>query len=442
MTEELHGDVPPQNIPAEASTLGAMMLDPRAIDKVTEVVSGPDFYRPAHEAIFEAILTAQRAGDRPDMLVVAKHLGAELHRVGGAPYLHTLVTNTPDTVNAAYYAGLVREKAILRRLAEAGAGIRQRATDEGASAEAAAEECRRLVDEAAAGLGFQLGGMTAAALLNETIESLEGEIDPGLTTGWDDLDEVVNGLRPGQLIVIGARPSVGKSVIAANIAAHAAKAGVGVHFASLEMTRREVMNRMLSATATVDLARLMNHKLEEDDWHRIAIRAAEVGGWPLWVDETENQSVLQIRARARTTSRRLPLGLVVVDYLQLMAARDYRVNREQQVGEMSQGLKSLAKELHVPVVVLAQVNRGPADRHDQRPRMSDLRESGRIEADADIVLLLHRQDLVDRESATGELEVHVAKNRNGRAGATAVLYFQGHYSRAVARQWTPTGGVG
>jgi len=431
-------DTPPNDVAAEASVLGAMMLDARVIDEVTEVVTGQDFYRPAHESIFEAILDARRHGDRPDMLVVAARLGAELHRMGGAAYLHTVVTNTPVTANAAFYARRVADMALKRRLADAGTKIRQQAYSDEIDAATAAEDARRTVDEAAQAQVAAEAGVGAAELLEETIEALERAADEGLSTGWSDLDEHVNGLRPGQLWLIGARPSVGKSVIAANLAAAVCKTGIGVHFASLEMTRAEVMNRILSAQASVALDRLMAHRLDDSDWDRIAQRAAEVGAWPLWVDETESQSLLHLRSRARTTSRRTRLGLVIVDYLQLMSPRDRRVNREQQVGELSEGLKSMAKELAVPVVALAQLNRGPMERHDKRPLISDLRESGRLEADADGVLLLHRQDLVDRDSMTGELEVHVAKNRNGRAGATVTLMFQGHYSRAVQRAWSPS----
>lgn len=433
-------DTPPQDNAAEMCVLGALMLDHQRIDEVSEILTPRDFYRPIHEQIYAAILAAHAAGERPDAVVTGTRLGAELARVGGAPYLHTLTANVPVTANADWYAAKVAETAVLRRLQDAGRSIIQHAGASGASAAAALEDARRIVDEAASaeasGIGTGIG-----PLLNSTLDSLDGGVDPGIATGWPDLDDKVNGLRAGQLAIIGARPSVGKSVIAANLTATACKAGVGVHFASLEMTKGEVMKRFLSAHATVDLGRLMAQRLDEADWDRIAKKSGDLNDWPLWVDDTESQTLMQLRARARTTARRLPLGMVVVDYLQLMAPRDRRAPREQQVGELSEGLKALAKELKVPVVALAQVNRGPADRHDKRPMMSDLRESGRIEADADHVWLLHRPDLVERDSATGELEVQVAKNRNGAAGATIKLAFQGHYSRAVSSAWSPSAGA-
>ena len=433
---------PPQNLEAERAVLGAMLTSQHVIDDVTPILAGGDFYRPAHEAIWDAIVAVHRSGDRPDPVLVSKALGPELAKIGGPMYLADLISveSAPVPSSAVHYANLVLDAAIARRLVDAAIGIRQRA-ESTEDIRATAEDARRMIDEAASQASNVATGIGAADLLNETINALDDDHDPGLSTGWADLDHYVNGLRPGQLAIVGARPSVGKSVIAANLAAHACKVGVGVHFASLEMTRREVMQRMLSAHATVDLGRLMNHKLDDGDWARLGKKSPDVSSWPLWVDEAQSQSLLQLRARARTTARRLPLGLIVVDYLQLMAPRDRRVPREQQVGEISEGLKGLAKELHVPVVALAQVNRGSADRTDKRPLMSDLRESGRIEADADHVWLLHRQDLVDPKSTTGELEVQVAKNRNGVAGSTVLLSFQGHYSRAVSRAWTPTGAI-
>lgn len=434
---------PPQDNAAEMSVLGAMMMTDRVIDDVATILSGRDFYRPAHEEIFDAILAVHRGGDRPDPILVSKKLGARAVPIGGAVYLHTMTANVPVAASATYYAEIVLERAIARRLQDAGSKIQQLAHSD--DIRWAAEEARRIVDEAAAQTANADVGMDAASLLAETVDVLDRGEDPGIPTGWADLDDKVNGLRPGQLAIIGATPGMGKSVLAANIAASACKGGIGVHFSSLEMTRREVMLRLLSAHATVDLSVLMNHRLDESDWSRIRKRYDDINAWPLWVDDTASQSLLQVRARARTTARRKPLGMVIVDYLQLMAPRDRRVPREQQVGELSEGLKGLAKELHVPVVALAQLNRGPSGRQDKRPAMSDLRESGRIEADADHVWLLHRPDLVERDSTTGELEVFVAKNRNGQAGATIRLMFQGHYSRAVSRAsdaaWSPSAGA-
>lgn len=436
---------PPHNPAAEMAVLGAILQSPQLIDDLTDTIDGYDFYRPAHEAVWDAAVRLHQRGQRPDIITVNREMGAEADKWGGLAFLHSLTTVEvcPVPAQAPHHAAEVRDRAISRRLIEAGAKIRQIAED-ATDAQTAAEECRRVVDEAAASaINSTDTGIAASDLVTQTLDAMEGDTDPGIETGWPDLDDKVNGLRPGQLIIVGARPSVGKSVIAANLAAHACKNGVGVHFASLEMTRREVMQRVMAAHATVNLGRLINHQLSEADWSALAAKSSDVMGWPLWIDDTPSQSLLQLRARSRTTARRRPLGMIVVDYLQLMSPRDRRVPREQQVGELSEGLKGLAKEMEVPVVALAQVNRGSADRNDKKPLMSDLRESGRIEADADHVWLLHRQDLVDPTSTTGELDVIVAKNRNGEAGSTIHLAFQGHYSRAVsmARSWTPTGAI-
>lgn len=427
MSDEAHCD-----IPAERAVLGAMMTAPNVIDEVCDLITRDDIYQPRHQHIWDAILTVNGRGNRPDVLTVAQAIPpVEFSKMGPA-YLAelTAVETVPSPAQAPAYARMVAAKALARRLTLATVRIRQR-IESAEDMQAAAEDARRDIDEAVAGSVTTETGVGARLLLEHTLDALQSPDDPGLTTPWADLDEHVNGLRPGQLCIIGARPSVGKSVLAANLASHVCRNGVGVHFASLEMTRDEVMKRMLSAQATVDLGRLLNHQLDERDWSAVGRHSSVISDWPLWVDDTESQTLMQVRARARNTGRRHPLGMVIVDYLQLMAPRDRRVPREQQVGELSEGLKSLAKELRVPVVALAQVNRGPMDRQDKRPQMSDLRESGRIEADADHVWLLHRPDLVDG-TATGELEVAVAKNRNGRNGNVIRLAFQGHYSRATS----------
>lgn len=425
---------------AERALLGSILTG-APIDDVAGELDGGDFYQPRHGTIWEACVDVARQGRRPDLPTVTGVIGKQVDPMYLAEL--TSVDSAPTPAQASYYAEIVSRESLRRRLIAATIRIRQE-TEGADDVRSAAENARREIDEAASRGVDEDAGVSVGRLLDDTLDALEKEPEGGLDTGWLDLDHDVNGLRPGQLVIVGARPSVGKSVIAGNLAAHVCGQGVGVHFASLEMTRREVMNRMLSSVANVDLAKLMAHKLSEDDWSRVNRRYPTVREWPLWVDDTAQQSLLQIRARARTTKKRIGLGLLIVDYLQLMAPRDRRVPREQQVGELSEGLKNLAKELECPVVALAQLNRGSAERQDKRPILSDLRESGRIEADADHAWLLHRQDVVDPESTTGELEVIVAKNRNGPSGKTVKLAFQGRYARAVsaAHEWTPTKAIG
>lgn len=423
---------------AERAVLGSMLYAPSIIPDVAEVVDAGDFYLPAHEAVFSALVDLASRGEPTDPVAVQNWLrqGSDPAAQAGADHIAELATGTVPGAGT-YHAQIVHDRARERRLlAACQQGIQR--TRSGGQTDEVVADVLRYIDEAARTKATSDVGKSAADLVAEQVDALSSEREPGITTGWGDLDGYVNGLRPGQLIIVGARPSMGKSVIAANLTAHACANGIGVHFASLEMTRGEVMNRLLSSESSTDLGRLEAHRLTEKDWDRIAPKADTIRRWPLWVDDTESQSLAQLRARARRTARKVNLGLIVVDYLQLMAPRDRRVPREQQVGELSEGLKAMAKELRVPVVALAQLNRAAMDRQDKRPAMSDLRESGRIEADADGIWLLHRQDMVDPKSASGEMEVLIAKNRNGVAGATVTLQFQGHYSRAVSQAWSPS----
>lgn len=416
------------NAEAERAVLGAALQAAYVIDEIAELITPDDFSQPRHAEIWEAICDIHASRGTPDPILVGERV---TDRSIDAGYLIglTALEAIPHPAQGPYYAELVRDAAIARRVAHA-ATLIQRRVAEATEADSIGEDARRLIDQALAGTQVTDTGVSVSKLLEEALDGLEQGHDPGLSTGWPDLDDPVNGLRPGQLVVIGARPSVGKSVIAANVAAAACRAGVSVHFASLEMPRDELMYRMLAARATVELTRLLNKSVTDADWNKISPYVAEINQWPLWIDDQSGQTLAQLKARAKRTQRRQGLGLVVVDYLQLMAPRDRRVPREQQVGELSEGLKGMAKELGVPVIALAQVNRGSAGREDKRPVMSDLRESGRIEADADHVWLLHREDLVSK-TTTGEIEIIIAKNRNGINGRTVNLSFQGHYSRAV-----------
>lgn len=412
----------------EVMLLAALLSGHPAATEALEVLTTRDFYQPRHAAIFDACNLAHATGQRIDPATIDLPAKAR-------PYIVEILTSPGEPMYATKYADRIVEAAQRRRIVEASIKLRQLAETPGEIA-TLAEDARAVVDDATKTAANTDTGMDASELVMLALDALETDAETNaVTSPWVDLDEVTHGLRPGQLAIVGARPSVGKSVIAANIAAGACKAGLGVHFASLEMTKTEVMNRLLAAEAKVDLGRLMKRTLTDQDWQQLGDKAGLIGGWHLRVDDQGSQTLAQIRARARSTSRRFPLSLIVVDYLQLMAPRDRRASREQQVGENSEGLKALAKELEVPVLALAQVNRESARSSDKRPQMADLRESGRIEADADHVWLLHREDLVDRDSMTGALEIHVAKNRNGPSGRTVELNFLGQYSAATSRTW-------
>jgi replicative DNA helicase len=566
---------PPQDHVAEQSVLGAMLLSKDAIADVVETLRGHDFYRPAHETIYDAVLELYGRGEPADAVTVVAHLQrqGDLARVGGAPYLHTLVAGVPIAANAGYYAEIVREKAILRRLVDAGTRIAQW----GYSGEGEVDD---MVDRAQAEVYGVTDKRTSEdyAPLSEIMEGALDEIEAisnrdggmvGVPTGFADLDELTNGLHPGQMVILAARPAMGKAlaldtplptpagwttmgeirvgdtllgadgsptrVVAATEVMHdrecyevcfsdgtaivadaqhqwaAGLAGrsetsisttehwakltadgatpwvdatrtmtqirrtasvpvrcvevdasdhlylagptkipthnstLGLDLArsasikhgmtsvifSLEMSRNEITMRLLSAEARIALNAMRNGHMNDDDWSRLARKMGEVSSAPLFIDDSPNMTMMEIRAKARRLKQRHDLRLIVVDYLQLMQSGKRVESRQLEVSEFSRQLKLLAKELEVPVVAIAQLNRGAEQRTDKRPMLSDLRESGSLEQDADLVVLIHREDAYERESTRpGEADLIVAKHRNGPT-ANVVVAFQGHYSRFV-----------
>ncbi|SFG76912.1 replicative DNA helicase [Actinopolymorpha cephalotaxi] len=430
--------MPPQDLAAEQCVLGSMLLSKDAIADVVEEIRGPDFYRPAHEMVYEAVLDLYGRGEPADAVTVAAELQrkGELPRIGGAPYLHTLIASVPSAANAGYYAVIVREKAILRRLVEAGTKI----TQIGYAGDGDVDD---VVDRAQAEIYSVTDKRSSEdyAVLGEIMESALDEIEAigsrggqmvGVPTGFTDLDALTNGLHPGQLIVVAARPGVGKSALALDFArAASVKHGLASVIFSLEMSRTEITMRLLSAEARVPLHHMRQGSMSDDDWARMARRMGEVSGAPLFIDDSPNMTLMEIRAKCRRLRQRNDLRLIVLDYIQLMTSGKRVESRQVEVAEFSRNLKLLAKELGVPVVALSQLNRGPEQRTDKRPMLSDLRESGSIEQDADMVILLHREDAYERESSRpGEADFIVAKHRNGPT-ANITVAFQGHYSRFV-----------
>ena len=429
---------PPQDLEAEQSVLGGMLLSKDAIADVVETVRGADFYKPAHQTIYESILDLYGRGEPADAITVSAELGkrGELGRVGGAPYLHTLISSVPTAANAGYYARIVSERAIMRRLVEAGTRITQMGySDTG--------EVDEVVDRAQAEI-YQVTERRTSEDYAPLAEIMEGTLDEieaigsrggtmvGVPTGFTDLDGLTNGLHPGQLVVVAARPGLGKSTLALDFARAASiKHGLTSVIFSLEMTRNEITMRLLSAEARVGLHHMRTGSLGDDDWTKLARKMSEVASAPLFIDDSPNMTMMEIRAKCRRLKQRHDLKLVVVDYLQLMSSGKRVESRQQEVAEFSRALKLLAKELEVPVVSLSQLNRCPEQRTDKKPMLADLRESGSIEQDADLVMLLHREDAYERESPrAGEADFIVAKHRNGPT-ATITVAFQGHYSRFV-----------
>ncbi|KOX08912.1 helicase DnaB [Nocardiopsis sp. NRRL B-16309] len=429
---------PPHDIQAEQSVLGGMLLSKDAITQVVEIIRSADFYRPAHQIIYDSVVDLFSRGEPVDAISVNAELTkrGEAARVGGAPYLHTLTEAIPTAANAGYYAKIVSDRAVLRRLVEVGTRIAQ-------IGYAGDGEVDDLVDHAQAEIYkvaekrtgedyVVLGDIMPGALDEiEAIGAHDGTLT-GVPTGFADFDALTNGLHPGQMVIIAARPAVGKSTLALDFARAASiKNEMTSVFFSLEMGRNEIVMRLLSAEARVPLHTMRSGLMTDEDWARLARRMGEVASAPLFIDDSPNMSMMEIRAKCRRLKQQHDLKLVIVDYLQLMSSPGRVESRQQEVSEMSRSLKLLAKELEVPVVALSQLNRGPEQRTDKRPQVSDLRESGSIEQDADMVILLYREDVHDKESPrAGEADIIVAKHRNGPT-ADVTVAFQGHYSRFV-----------
>ncbi|MFJ3283306.1 replicative DNA helicase [Streptomyces halstedii] len=432
--------LPPQDLDAEQSVLGGMLLSKDALEDVVAgaKLKGRDFYRPAHEMVFTAILGLYAKGEPADPITTAAELAKTgmLPKAGGATYLHTLVQAVPTAANAEYYAEIVKERAVRRRLVEAGTRITQLGYTDGELAEdlnAAGAELFQVADENADEDYAPVGDT-----LEEDIDWIEeigrrGGALTGLPTGFMDLDSLLTGFHPEQFIVVAGRPAMGKSTLAMDfIRACSIESSIPTAFFSLEMGRREINYRLLSATGKVALHHIRTGQMTEEDWARLAVAQTKVKQAPIHLDASPNLTLMDIRAKARRMAQRHDIKMIVIDYLQLMQSGGRSPeSRQQEVSEISRGLKLLAKELHLPVIALSQLNRGPEQRTDKKPVVSDLRESGSIEQDADIVMLLHREDAYEKESPrAGEADIIVAKHRNGPT-ATVTTAFQGHYSRFV-----------
>jgi len=426
---------PPHDLLSEQSTLGGMLLSKDAVADVVEGLRGNDFYIPKHEVIFEAILTLYSHGEPTDVIAVTDELmkAGDLQRAGGVDYLHSLTSIVPTAANAGYYASIVQERALLRRLVDAGTRIVQMGFDgEG--------EATELVNQAQAEVYAVTGqensedyvpleiAIGAAVEEIEMAKGRDGEMT-GVPTGFKELDDLTNGLHAGQMIVVAARPAMGKSTLALDFArASAIKHNQPAIFFSLEMGKTEIAMRLLSAEGQIPLQKLRKGDLDSRDWTTLASTRGRINDAPLYVDDSPNMTLVEIRAKCRRLKQRVGLRMIIIDYLQLMTSGKRVESRQQEVSEFSRALKLMAKELQVPVIALSQLNRGSEQRQDKRPMVSDLRESGSIEQDADMVILLHRDEVYDKQSRPGEADLIVAKHRNGPTADIPVA-FQGHYSR-------------
>lgn len=428
---------PPQDVLAEQCVLGGMLMSKDAVGDASEIVKGIDFYRPAHEMIFEAIIDLFGRGEPADPITVADELSKRgtLGKVGGHIYLHELMSTVSIASNVGYYAEIVKEKAVLRRLVEASTKIAQLSYAGAGDVKGIVDQAQQLVFGVAEGKtssDYEPLSNLMEGVLDE-IEALDRDgILAGVPTGFTDLDALTNGLHAGQMVIIAARPGMGKSTLGLDFARAAAiRNQLCTAFFSLEMTKSEIVMRLLSAEAQVPLNLIRNGHLKDEDWVRIANKSSEVSSAPLFLDDSPNLTMMEIRAKARRLKQRHDLKLVVIDYMQLMSSGKRVESRQLEVSEFSRQIKLLAKELEVPVVALSQLNRGPEQRTDKKPMLADLRESGSLEQDADVVILLHRDDMYKESSERqGEADFIVAKHRNGQT-KTVRTAFQGHYSRFV-----------
>ncbi|HEY8450532.1 MAG TPA: replicative DNA helicase [Bacillota bacterium] len=417
--------VPPQNIEAEQSVLGAMLLDREAAHKVLERLEPDDFYREAHRTIYRAMAELIDQGEAVDTITLTERLRSrkELDQVGGIAYVTALANAVPTAANVEYYARIVEEKSLLRRLITA-------ATDIAREAFEGEENVGTLIDRAEQRI-FQIaqGRHTRSHaslrdVLVQTFEQLErlsarkGEVI-GVPTGFKKLDEMTTGLHPSELIILAARPSMGKTTLSLNISLHAAKQGIPVAFFSLEMAREQLALRLLAAEASVNMQRLRTGYVGEEDWSRLTRAASRLTEAPFFIDDTPNISIMELRARARRLKAEHDIGFIVIDYLQLMHTRGRFENRQQEISEISRSLKALARELQVPVLALSQLSRAVEQRQDRKPQLSDLRESGAIEQDADVVLFLWDNPELKE---TLLVEAIIAKQRNGPTGSIQLVF--------------------
>ena len=436
--------LPPHSVEAEQSVLGGLMLEASALDKISDLMTADDFYRQEHRLIFNQIVRLNELSKPVDVITVAESLeiAGDLERVGGLPYLGSLAQNVPSAANIRRYGEIVRERSIMRRLAEVGSDIASSAYNPtGRDAAQLLDEAESKVFEIAeAGSKGKQGFVSMPPLLSQVVERIEtlyARDNPsditGTATGFTDLDRMTSGLQPGDLVIVAGRPSMGKTALAINIAENVALDGkLPVAIFSMEMGASQLAMRMLGSVGKLNQHDLRTGRLQDDDWGRLTHALGRLNDAPIHIDESAALSALDLRARSRRLHRQNNgLGLIVVDYLQLMSSNVGKAseNRATEISEMSRSLKALAKELNVPVMALSQLNRSLEQRPNKRPVMSDLRESGAIEQDADLILFIYRDEVYNSDSPDkGKAEIIIGKQRNGPIGKIE-LAFRGEYTR-------------
>ncbi|MCG8499291.1 MAG: replicative DNA helicase [Firmicutes bacterium] len=430
------GRIPPHNIEAEQSVLGAMLIDKTSIATATEIIKGEDFYRDDHKEIFEAMLDLFDKGEPVDLITLTEQLKLRdtLEAVGGVEYLANIATAVPTTANIKYYATIVEEKSLLRRLIKASTDIANLGYEANEEVSSIMEQAEKKIFDILQNRDTE-GFSPIRDILIQNFDKLEelyknrGKVI-GVPTGFIDLDKKTAGLHPSDLILVAARPAMGKTSFVLNIAQYAAVHGnVPVAIFSLEMSKEQLINRMLWSEALVDSQRMRTGELEDEDWPKLARVIGPLSEAPIYIDDTPGITAIEIRAKCRRLKLEKNLGLVIIDYLQLMESRGRTESRQQEISAISRSLKILAKELDVPVITLSQLSRAPEARSDHRPILSDLRESGAIEQDADIVMFLYRDEYYNPDSEKKNIaECIIAKHRNGSTG-TVELQWVGQFTK-------------
>ncbi|HSE87652.1 MAG TPA: replicative DNA helicase [Candidatus Binatia bacterium] len=414
--------VPPQNLEAESSVLGGILLENDAVNLVLELLRPEDFYRESHRKIFRAMIELTDRSEPVDLITLSECLKSrgELDAVGGSAYLASLADFVPTAANISYYARIVREKAILRSLITTATEIATRGYEEQGNVEEFLDTAEKVIFDISE-KKIKASFVAVGDMIKDTLKTVERlyerkEMVTGVPTGYEDLDKLTAGLQPSDLVIVAGRPSMGKTAFSLNIAANAAFAGVGVAVFSLEMAKEQLVLRMLCSEARVNNSKVRSGYLAERDFPKLANAAGRLHEALIYIDDTPAISILELRAKARrlVRDRTKKVGLIVIDYLQLMRGMGGASNREQEISEISRSLKALAKELAVPVIAISQLNRRVEDRGDRRPMMSDLRESGAIEQDADVIMFIYRDEVYNQNSEEkGKAEIIVAKQRNG-----------------------------
>ncbi len=430
--------VPPQNLEAEQAVLGGILLDNQAINAVIEQIGGDDFYSESHRKLFSAILELNGRNEPCDLITLSEALRQRNHleSIGGVTYLATLVENIPSAANIAHYARIVKQKSILRRLIGTATEILTKSYSYGSDIDDLLDEAERSIFEISQNK-IKPAFFPLKELLKDSFRTIERlyekkDLITGVPTGFKEVDDLTSGLQRADLVIVAGRPSMGKTAFALNIAQYAAiEAEVPVAVFSLEMSKEQIAMRLLTAEARVDSQRIRKGFLRESDWPKLTDAVGRLADARVYIDDTPSITVLEMKAKARRLKAENGLGLVILDYLQLMKGSSSSDSREQEISEISRSLKALAKELDIPVVALSQLNRRVEDRPHKRPQMADLRESGAIEQDADVIMFLYRDEVYNKSEDNenkGFAEVLIEKQRNGPTGKV-LLKFMAEFTR-------------